>query len=141
MSSRLFQSVREELGLAYSVYSFHSFYEQSGVSGVYVGTGHATADAAYNTINQELSRLAKEGLPDDDLAQAKQQLKGQVTLGLESPSSRMYRAAGVVLHGRPYKTVDALLAQIDGVETDEVAAVTAEFFEPERQTCVWLGPN
>ncbi len=141
MSSRLFQRVREELGLAYAVYAFHSFYEHSGVTGVYVGTRPATANQAAEAIRHELDRLTKEGLGGDALAEAKQQLKGQVTLGLESPSSRMYRAAGIVLYRQPYKSIDQILSEIDEVRTADVAAVAEEFFDPERQTAVWLGPN
>ena len=141
MSSRLFQRVREELGLAYAVYSFHSFYEHSGVTGVYVGTQPTTAEQAVQAIKQELGRLTQEGLSRDDLAEAKQQLKGQVTLGLESPSSRMYRAAGIVLYRQPYKSIDQVLSEIDAVRAADIAAVAEEFLEPERQTAIWLGPN
>jgi predicted Zn-dependent peptidase len=141
MSSRLFQRVREELGLAYTVYAFHSFYEHAGVTGVYVGTQPATAKQAVEAIELELDRLTKEGLAGDALAEAKQQLKGQVTLGLESPSSRMYRAAGIVLYRQPYKSIDQVLSEIDEVRPADVASVAEEFFDPERQTAVWLGPN
>ena len=141
MSSRLFQRVREELGLAYTVYAFHSFYEHAGVTGVYVGTQPATAQQAVEAIELELDRLTKEGLAGDALAEAKQQLKGQVTLGLESPSSRMYRAAGIVLYRQPYKSIDQVLSEIDEVRPADVASVAEEFFDPERQTAVWLGPN
>jgi predicted Zn-dependent peptidase len=141
MSSRLFQRVREELGLAYTVYAFHSFYEHAGVTGVYVGTQPTTAQQAVEAIELELDRLTKEGLAGDALAEAKQQLKGQVTLGLESPSSRMYRAAGIVLYRQPYKSIDQVLSEIDEVRPADVASVAEEFFDPERQTAVWLGPN
>ena len=141
MSSRLFQRVREELGLAYAVYAFHSFYEHSGVSGVYVGTQPATAQQAVEAIQHELGRLTKEGLAGDALAEAKQQLKGQVTLGLESPASRMYRAAGIVLYRQPYRSIDQVLSEIDEVRAADIAAVAEEFFDPERQAAVWLGPN
>ncbi len=141
MSSRLFQRVREELGLAYAVYAFHSFYEHSGVSGVYVGTKPASAKEAVEVIQHELGRLTKEGLDSDALAEAKQQLKGQVTLGLESPASRMYRAAGIVLYRQPYKSIDQVLSEIDEVRAADIAAVAEEFFDPERQAAVWLGPN
>ena len=141
MSSRLFQRVREELGLAYAVYAFHSFYEHSGVSGVYVGTKPASAKQAVEAIQHELERLTKEGLAGDALAEAKQQLKGQVTLGLESPASRMYRAAGIVLYRQPYRSIDQVLSEIDEVRAADIAAVAEEFFDPERQAAVWLGPN
>lgn len=141
MSSRLFQRVREELGLAYSVYTFQSFYRESGTSGVYVGTHPGTAERAIEAINAELGRVASEGLDANTLAEAKQQLKGQVTLSLESPAARMSRLATVALYDEPYRTIDQTLAQIDSVTASDVAAVAAEYFAPARQTMVWLGPE
>jgi predicted Zn-dependent peptidase len=141
MSSRLFQRVREELGLAYAVYAFQSFYREGGVTGVYVGTHPSTAARAVDEIGRELGRLAGEGLDADTLAEAKQQLKGQVTLSLENPSARMYRLAGFPLHHITYRTIDQTLLDIDAVSRDDVAGVAAEFLHPERQTTVWLGPH
>jgi predicted Zn-dependent peptidase len=141
MSSRLFQRVREELGLAYAVYGFQSFHIDTGSHGVYVGTAPATAKLAVEAINEELARVAREGLPADELASAKSQLKGQLTLSLESPSSKMYRAAGTELYGEQYRTLDETLALIDAITLDDVAAVSAEFFAPERQTILSLGPS
>jgi predicted Zn-dependent peptidase len=141
MSSRLFQRVREELGLAYAVYAYQSFYECTGVTGVYVGTHPSTADDAHDAIALEMQRMAQEGLSSDALGEAKQQLKGQVTLSLESPASRMYRAAGFVLYGQPYKTIDHMLCDIDAVSADAVRRVAAEYLDPERQTTVKLGPK
>jgi predicted Zn-dependent peptidase len=141
MSSRLFQRVREELALAYAVFAFQSFYRHGGVSGVYVGTHPSTATQAVEEIRAELGRLAHQGLDAEALAEAKQQLKGQVTLSLESPSARMYRLAGFPLHDIPYRTIDEALREIDGVSRDEVAAVASEFLDPDRQTTVWLGPH
>ena len=141
MSSWLFQRIREELGLAYAVYSFYSFYEHSGVTGVYVGTRPAAAEQAVQEIKQQLSKLSREGLTPDALTEAKQQLRGQVTLGLETPSSRMYRAAGIVLYGQPYKTIDQVLTEIGQVSNEQIATVADEFFDPGRQTVVWLGPS
>lgn len=141
MSSRLFQRVREELGLAYTVYAFQSFYRHSGVAGVYVGTHPSTAAEALEAIRTELGALARGGLGADELADARQQVRGQVTLSLESPTARMYRLAGFPLHEEEYLTLDQTLAEIDAVSADDVAAVAAEFFDPDRQTVVWLGPE
>ncbi|HWO88876.1 MAG TPA: pitrilysin family protein [Gemmatimonadales bacterium] len=141
MSSRLFQKVREELGLAYSVYAFNSFHQVSGVCGTYVGTQPDSAEQALEVLRAEYRRLAAESLTPDELASAKQQLKGQLVLTLESPTSRMYRLAGQVLYGDRYRTVDDVLQEIDAVTESEVADVAAEFFDPDRQTLVWLGPN
>jgi predicted Zn-dependent peptidase len=139
MSSRLFQRIREELGLAYAIYAFTSFYRQVGVTGVYVGTQPKTAVQAEAAIREEYAKLARAGLSGEALAEAKQQTQGQLMLSLESPSARMYRLAGFPVHGEPYQSLDQVLAAVAGLTEEEMASVAAEFFAPERQTVVWLG--
>ncbi len=141
MSSRLFQRVREELGLAYAVYSFHHLYQSAGSLGVYVGTHPGSAGAAEAAIRVELSRLAGQGLTAEELAGAQRQLKGQIMLALESPSSRMHRLAGSVLHGDRYRRLDEILADIDAVTLEAIAALAAEYFDPARWCVVRLGPS
>jgi predicted Zn-dependent peptidase len=141
MSSRLFQRVREELGLAYSVYTFQSFHADVGMHGVYVGTGPETARDALEAIHLELADVASRGLPESELAMGKSQLKGQITLSLESVTARMYRCAAVELYGEPYRSLDEMLALVDAVTSEQVAEVAREFFAPERQTVVSLGPG
>jgi predicted Zn-dependent peptidase len=141
MSSRLFQRVREELGLAYAIFAFKHFYQSSGQLGVYVGTQPGTADQAVEAIRAEYELLAREGLPPVELVNGKQQLKGQIMLSLESPAARMGRLAGFVLHDDHYRPLDAMLAEIDAVTDEQVAAVAAEFFPADRQTVVRLGPQ
>ena len=141
MSSRLFQRVREELGLAYSVYTYQSFHADAGMHGVYVATAPRSAGAALDAIRDELRAVVRDGLPAEEIAMGRQQLKGQVTLSLESVSSRMYRAASVELYGEPFRTLDELLVQIDAIDDDEVARVAREFFDPDRMTLVSLGPK
>ena len=140
MSSRLFQKVREELGLAYTVYTYQNGFQSAGVSGTYVATAPATADQAVAAILEEYALVAREGLPTEELAAQQRQLKGQIMLGLESPVSRMSRLAGHALSGEKYRTLDELLAEVDKVTVQDVAEVAAEFFAPERQTMVRLGP-
>jgi predicted Zn-dependent peptidase len=141
MSSRLFQRVREELGLAYGVFAYKQFFQGTGQLGVYVGTQPATADQAVDVIRQEYAKIAREGLPLAELTNGKQQLKGQIMLSLESPAARMGRLAGFILHDDHYRPLDEMLAEIDRVAPEEVAAVAGDFFPPERQTVVRLGPE
>jgi predicted Zn-dependent peptidase len=141
MSSRLFQRVREDLGLAYSVYTFQSFHRDSGNHGIYVGTAPDTAADAVEAIQEELAKVSAEGIPEDELAAGKSQLKGQITLSLESVSSRMYRAAGVELYDEEYRTLDELLALVDSITGENVMEVCREFFSPDKQTVVSLGPR
>ena len=139
MSSRLFQRVREELGLAYTVQTFHAFHADTGMHGVYVASAPEVASESVAAIVDELGRVAAEGLTDEEIASGKSQLKGQVTIAMESVNSRMYRAAGAELYGEPYQTIDEVLGRIDAIEAHEVASVCGEFFDPARQTVLSLG--
>jgi predicted Zn-dependent peptidase len=140
MSSRLFQKVREELGLCYAVYAWHSCYRSTGTFGVYVGTSPRTAVQAVDTISEELRRISAEGITPGELADGKGQLNGQVLLALESTVSRMSRLASHVLNDDRYRSIDDVLQEIDGVTVDTVAALATEFLAPERMTTVRLGP-
>lgn len=140
MSSRLFQRVREELGLAYAIYSYQAFYRRAGVIGVYLGTRPEWADRATAVVREELRRVAADGLAGDELEDAKGQLKGQLVLSLESSGARLQRLAGFVLFDRPFLTLDELMARIDGVSADEIAAVAAEYLDPARHVVARLGP-
>lgn len=140
MGSRLFQRVREELGLAYGVWTATQLYHETGQLGTYVGSQPQTAAAALQAIREEYARVAAHGLAPGELEEAREQLKGQLVLGLEGAGARMARLAGTALAGLPYRPVDALLADVDAVRPDDVAALAAEYFAPERQTVVRLGP-
>lgn len=140
MSSRLFQTVREELGLCYAVYAYKQLHLAAGQLGIYVSTQPSSADAALEVIHRECARLAAEGLPAAELADGRRQLKGQVMLALESTGARMGRLAGTTLQQDRYRTLDELLAEIDAVSQDDVAAVAAEFLAPGRFATVRLGP-
>lgn len=141
MSSRLFRRVREELGLCYAVYAYHGTYRSGGVAGVYVGTQPATADQAVEAIEAELSRLVDEGLPPDELSDAKGQLKGSLMLALESTTSRMARLAAHVLQDEAYRSLDDVLTLVEAVTPEHTADLAEVFLAPERMTSVRLGPT
>ena len=141
MSSRLFQRVREAMGLAYSVSSFHSYNTDSGAHGVYLATSPETAAQAVDAVRDELRLASREGFTDEEVVAGKGQLKGQITLSLESSSARMYRAAATELYGEPYRPIDDVLSQIDALQVDEVSAMAAAFFDPDQQTVLSLGPE
>lgn len=140
MSSRLFQRIREEMGLVYSVYSFHSFYDAGGLTGVYLGTRPEWRERAREAVLEEYERLASHSLGHDELEQARQQLKGQIMLALESTVSRMYHTAGSALHDEPWLDLDGLLAQVDAVSADDVAEACELGFGPQAQCALMLGP-
>lgn len=141
MGSRLFQKVREELALAYTVFSFQSFHTAAGVSGVYVGTRPDWADRAVDAILGEMDRLSREGLEGEELDDVRNQVKGQVMLSLESTSSRLYRLAGFSLHGQPWRGLDDLLARIDAVTPEEIRDAASRYLDPSIQDILRLGPG
>lgn len=141
MGSRLFQRVREELGLAYSVYTFQSFYSLAGAGGVYVGTRPDWRSRAVEAIRAELEDVARRGLEPLELEETKSQVKGQIMLSLESTRSRLFRLAGFALHEEPFRTLDEVLERIDDVTPEEVAGVAAEFADPRRHLVLSLGPR
>jgi predicted Zn-dependent peptidase len=141
MSSRLFQRIREELGLAYAVYSHHGFHRHAGMLGVYAGTRPDGADRTEEVLREELARVARDGLTADELEDAKGQVKGQLVLSLESSSTRLHRLAGTALYGEPFRTAEEVMQCVEAVTLDETAAIAAEYLAPDRQTVLRLGPD
>lgn len=141
MSSRLFQRVREELGLAYSVHTFSSAYADTGTRGVYLASAPESAQEALDAVRDVLRDVAAHGLSAEELVAGKRQLRGQLVLSMEGVSSRMYRAAATALYGEPYRSVDELMALVDAITEEQVREVAHEFFDPDRQILVSLGPQ
>ncbi|WP_071459491.1 M16 family metallopeptidase [Bacillus massilinigeriensis] len=128
MSSRLFQEVREQRGLAYSVFSYHSAYLDSGVVTLYGGTGAKQLDVLYGTIQETLSKLKLDGITDKELNNSKEQLKGSLMLSLESTNSRMSRnGKNELLLGR-HRSLDEIVEQIDQVSKMSVNQLAASIF-------------
>ena len=126
MSSRLFQEVRENRGLAYSVYSFTSQYADAGMWGIYVGCLPSKADEVLAICRDEVAKVVSGGLSDAELDRGKGQLRGSMVLGLEDPSSRMSRLGKSELVYPRLEPVDEILASIEAVSHDDVRAVAAE---------------
>ena len=141
MSSRLFQQVREELGLAYSVYSYYNTYFDNGQHGVYLATAPTQAREAYAVVCESMAAVAGGAMTDDEIATGISQLKGQLVLSLEGVSARLYRAAEVALYDEPYRPIDELLAELDSVTPEQVRASCAAYVDPARCTVVSLGPG
>jgi len=113
----------------------------AGLTGVYVGTRPSWEERAVAAVREELGRIARDGLSREELEQTKRQVKGQIMLSLESTGARLYRLAGFALYEEPYLDLDELLGRIDAVTWDEVAAAAAEFYDPDRQLLLRLGPE
>jgi predicted Zn-dependent peptidase len=126
MSSRLFQQIREQRGLAYSVYSFTSQYSDSGIFGVYAGCAPGKVEEVLDITRDELARVAAEGVTDDEVARGKGMLKGAVVLGLEDTGSRMSRLGKGELLYDELLSVDDVLRRVDAVTPEAVRRVAAE---------------
>jgi predicted Zn-dependent peptidase len=140
-SSRLFQEIREERGLAYSVYSFTTAYRDTGQIGLYVGTRADNLHEALSVVGTELQRLRSEPATPDELRRAKENLKGRVLLALESTGARMNRLGAEVLAGTPLMELDELQERIEAVTLDDLAAIAHELWAPERLTAAGIGPD
>jgi predicted Zn-dependent peptidase len=141
LSSRLFQEVREKRGLVYSVYSFSSLYEETGLSGIYFGCRPERLDAVMETVSRELSRLVKEPVPEDELRRAKEHLKGRMILGLESTSSRMTRLGKGILTRTEILSEDELAARIEAVTSEQVLELAAQVYQPASLSVVGIGAD
>jgi len=120
MSSRLFQEIRETRGLAYSVYSYHTSYADSGLFTVYAGTAPKQTKDVYDLTMELLQEMAANGLSEAELTRGKEQLKGNLILSLESTGSRMNRQGkNELMLGRHY-TLDEMIERIDQVTKDDV---------------------
>lgn len=140
-SSRLFQEVREERGLAYAVYSFTSGYRDTGQVGLYVGTRADNLAPAMAVVGTELARLRGAPASAEELRRAKENLKGRVVLALESTGARMNRLGSEMLAGEPLLTLDEVTERIDAVTLEDLAELTAELWAPERICAAGIGPD
>jgi predicted Zn-dependent peptidase len=139
MSSRLFQTIREERGMAYSIYSDLSPYRDTGTLCVYAGTSAGNALEVVDLILVEFAKLKQEPLSDEELTRAKDQVKGNILLGLESSSSRMANLARQEMYFQNFFTVDEVIARIDEVDAGQVQAMAQRLFDPERIAVTLLG--
>ncbi len=140
-SSRLFQEVREQRGLAYAVYSFSGQYADTGQLGLYVGTRGDSLAAALEVVAAELERARREPASAEELARAKEHLKGRVVLALESTGARMNRLGSHVLGGVPLLSVDEVIERIDAVTHADVAALAEQLLAPEHLSAAGIGPD
>lgn len=139
MSSRLFQTVREERGMVYSIYSDLSPYRDTGTLCVYAGTSAGKAIEVVDLILIEFRKLKEELLTTDELTRAKDQLKGNILMGLESSNSRMANLARQEMYFHQFFTVEEIIARIDQVTAEQVQAMAEKLFDPARIAVTLLG--
>ncbi|WP_419961665.1 M16 family metallopeptidase [Psychrobacillus sp. BM2] len=128
MSSRLFQEIREEKGLAYSIYSYHSSYEDTGALAIYGGTSSNQLEELTESIQQTIQSVLEKGFTETEVSNAKEQLKGNLLLGLESSNARMSRnGKNELLYGE-HRSLDEVSESIDEVTLQSVMDLAVETF-------------
>jgi predicted Zn-dependent peptidase len=140
-SSRLFQAVREERGLAYSVYSFAGQYSDTGQVGLYVGTRPDNIVEAMQVVSDELERLREEPATEAELVRARENVKARVVLGMESTGARMHRLGGSLLFDLPLLETDEVMERIDAVTMDDMRALVDELWAPDGLSAAGIGPD
>jgi predicted Zn-dependent peptidase len=139
MSSRLFQTIREERGMAYSIYSDLSPYRDTGTLCVYAGAATGKSLEVVDLILEEFRKLKQEPLPGEELTRAKDQVKGNILLGLESSNARMANLARQEMYFHEFITVEEIIACIDAVTAEQVQAMAQRLFVPQRIAVTLLG--
>lgn len=141
MSSRLFQNIREEKGLAYSVYSMSSSFSNTGYFNIYAGVGHDRIKDAVIGIQDELKRLKAEGITSEELDTAKEQLKGSYIFSLENVNGRMFSIGkNMLLLNRIY-TPEEVMTSIDSVTMDDIREISELITDIHNYSGVLIGRN
>jgi predicted Zn-dependent peptidase len=139
MSSRLFQTIREERGMAYAIYSDLSPYRDTGSLCVYAGTSAGKALEVVDLVLAEFRSLKEIPLADEELTRAKDQLRGNILMGLESSNSRMANLARQEMYFHQFFTVEEIIARIDAVDAAQVQAMAQRLFVSDRIAITLLG--
>ncbi|MBN1503875.1 MAG: insulinase family protein [Candidatus Eisenbacteria bacterium] len=139
-SSRLFQRVREEEGLAYSVFTYADFLRDSGIFGASAGVDPGSTRRALDVVLEEFEKAVESGLSEAEVLGAKEQLKGSLVLGLESMSNRMTRLARSEIYYGRYVPVDELVARIDAVSVQNAGRAAELMLDRRHLSVVALGP-
>ncbi|MDT8858977.1 insulinase family protein [Alkalihalobacillus sp. MEB130] len=131
MSSRLFQEIREKRGLCYSVFSYHSSYQDSGMLTIYAATAHNQLEDLTKALQETAFTLADVGMTEKELKNGKEQLKGSLMLSLESTNSRMSRNGKNELLLKKHRTLDEVVEEIDSVSISQVNQLAASILKEQ----------
>ena len=140
-SSILFQRVREQLGLCYSIYCYPQPYQGAGVLNIYAGLGKNYGEKALDAIKHELNNFVKEGITKELLDVNKEKIKANYILGLESTSSRMFSNAKSVLFKNRVTTQEEVIEKVDRINMDDIDFVLKECFGSGVLNTSYVGQN
>ncbi|WP_031514442.1 M16 family metallopeptidase [Desulfofalx alkaliphila] len=140
LSSRLFQEIREQRGLVYTVFSYHSSYHDTGLFAVYAGLSKNNVNKAMELIFKEIKDISRHGLKESELQRAKDQLKGGLLLSLENVNSRMSRLGKSEMYLGKVLTPDEIVGRVFKVTNEDIKRVAKNMFIPDRFTMAAIGP-
>lgn len=140
MSSRLFQEIREKRGLAYSVYSFAHSHEDSGMTGIYAGVSPENAREVLSLVNEELSKLARDLIPEAELNSAREYVKGNMYINAESNDYRMNRLAKNEFLFGDYVPFEEIERKINAVTSEDIRTWFRSVYSPENMAVMLYGP-
>ncbi|MBQ9513780.1 MAG: insulinase family protein [Clostridia bacterium] len=141
MSSRLYQKIREELGLCYTVYSYSSLYKDCGVVEIYAGVNNEARDLAVDSILAELKRFNKEGITEQEFLRGKEQIKSSFILGKENTASQMLVFGKYLLFNDKEYNANEIIKKINSLTREEVLSVIKEIFTDNRLAVSSVGPT
>jgi predicted Zn-dependent peptidase len=139
VSSRLFQNIREQQGLAYAIFSELSPYSDAGLLSVYAGTSRESAPQLIRSVLKEFRRVRQEAVSAEELRRAKDHLKGSMMLSLESTGARMANLARQEIYFQKFTSLDEMLSAVEGVTREELLAIGRDFFGPGQVAATVLG--
>lgn len=141
VSSLLFQKVREDYGLCYSIYSYISTFNKTGLISIYTGLNTGYAKDALGLIKSELDQFIVRGISTEKLMKAKEQIKGSYILGLESTSSRMFSNGKAVLFLNKVNDPQEIMRKIDKIDQDSISRVMERTFKKGILNAAFVGDN
>ncbi len=141
MSSRLFQEIREKRGMAYTVYSYHTSFRNTGLFGIYAGTSMQHLAEVLELFHQELGKVAETGLTEIEIEETKEQLKGNMLIALESTTNRMNRlSTGFLYDVEPQLPEDTIKPYL-AVTGDDIRAVAREILDEKKLAITLIAPS
>jgi predicted Zn-dependent peptidase len=140
MSSRLFQTIREEMGLAYSVYSYPSNYSDTGAYTIYIGTGNNKIEKFFEVLYSEIEKFTSKGVNDNELSRTKQLMKSSIYLGLENVMNRMNRIGKSMLMYDKLIPVDEVINNILSVDKEMVQYFSSRLLDRHKFSLAAIGP-
>lgn len=141
ISSRLFQKVREEKGLSYTIFASNTQYTDTGIIAIYAAASHTNLQRVIDLIISELKLIQKNGINTYELEIAKENTKGAIVLGVEDISSRMFRLGKALLIDGNVLTINEILKKIDATSIEKVNEIADKYFNPDKLSIVVISKN